>query len=204
MLTTMPTSTAHALADDMVEYAGRPDTLTADPELFGFGSLYRLYRASDDWIFLAAPAEREWPALIRALRNEVDFEADPRFSDAESRRANASALAEVLSATFSTKPARYWEDHLLSYDVGCLVAHKEPPEAILQSKEFAVASDLLVEVEHPTFGEHVRLKPYVQMSRSSTVAEAGCLVGQHTDRILRELGYSADAICDLRERKVVA
>ena len=110
----------------------------------------------------------------------------------------------MLSATFSTKPAQYWEDHLLSYDVGCLVAHKEPPEAILQSKEFAVASDLLVEVEHPTFGEHVRLKPYVQMSRSSTVAEPGCLVGQHTDRILRELGYSADAICDLRERKVVA
>ena len=196
MLTTMLTSTAHALADDMVEYPGRPATATADPELFGFGPLYRLYRATDDWIFLAAPAEDEWPTLTRALRNEVDLDADPRFSDAPRRHANASALAEVLRSVFSTKPAQHWEDSLLSNDVGCVVAHKEPPEAILQSKEFAAASDLLTDVEHPTFGEHVRLKPYVEMSRSSTVAEPGCLVGQHTDQILRELGYSSDAIAD--------
>jgi crotonobetainyl-CoA:carnitine CoA-transferase CaiB-like acyl-CoA transferase len=204
MLTTMLTSTAHALADDMVEYADRPRTTTADRELFGFGPLYRLYRASDEWIFLAAPAPREWPALTRALENDVDLDADPRFRDTQSRHANASALADVLSTVFSKKPAQHWEDQLLGFDVGCVVAHKEPPEVVLQSKDFAVASDLLVEVEHPTFGEHVRLKPYVEMSRNSTVAEPGSLVGQHTDRILRELGYSADAISALRERKVVA
>jgi crotonobetainyl-CoA:carnitine CoA-transferase CaiB-like acyl-CoA transferase len=63
---------------------------------------------------------------------------------------------------------------------------------------------MLVEVEHPTFGEHVRLKPYVSLSRSVTVAEPGVLAGQQTDAILNELGYSAEAIADLRERKVVA
>jgi crotonobetainyl-CoA:carnitine CoA-transferase CaiB-like acyl-CoA transferase len=36
------------------------------------------------------------------------------------------------------------------------------------------------------------------------VAEPGVLAGQHTDGILSELGYSAEAIADLRERKVVA
>ena len=63
---------------------------------------------------------------------------------------------------------------------------------------------MLVEVEHPTFGPHVRLKPYIEFSRSQTVAEPGSLAGQHTDAILGELGYSAEAIADLRERKVVA
>ena len=57
LLTTMLTSTAHALADDMVEYADRPATLTADSELYGYGARYRLYEASDGWIYLAAPAE---------------------------------------------------------------------------------------------------------------------------------------------------
>ena len=42
---------------------------------------------------------------------------------------------------------------------------------------------MLVEVEHPTFGEHVRLKPYIGLSRSETVAEPGSLAGQHTDAI---------------------
>ena len=59
-------------------------------------------------------------------------------------------------------------------------------------------------MEHPTFGEHVRLKSYIGFSRSEAVAEPGSLAGQHTDAILRELGYTAEAIADLRERKVVA
>ena len=82
--------------------------------------------------------------------------------------------------------------------------HRTPPESVLQSAEFAGAADMLVEVEHPTFGEHVRLKPYIAFSRSETVGEPGSLAGQHTDTILNELGYSAAAIADLRERKVVA
>jgi crotonobetainyl-CoA:carnitine CoA-transferase CaiB-like acyl-CoA transferase len=36
------------------------------------------------------------------------------------------------------------------------------------------------------------------------VAEPGSLAGQHTEAILSEPGYSAEAIADLRDRKVVA
>ena len=110
----------------------------------------------------------------------------------------------VLEAVFASRPAQHWEDTLLAAGVGCVVAHREPPESVLQSAEFAGAADMLVEVEHPTFGDHVRLKPYVSFSRSATVAEPGVLAGQQTDAILSELGYSAEAIADLRERKVVA
>jgi crotonobetainyl-CoA:carnitine CoA-transferase CaiB-like acyl-CoA transferase len=61
-----------------------------------------------------------------------------------------------------------------------------------------------VQVEHPTFGQHPRLKPYVELSRSQTLAEPGVLAGEHTDKILTELGYDAVAIAGLRERGVVA
>ncbi|MCU1454182.1 MAG: CoA transferase [Acidimicrobiales bacterium] len=204
MLTTMLNSTAHALADDMVEHAGRRETQHADVELFGYGARYRLYEAADAWIYLAAPAEPEWDDLVAALCDDVDLAGDARFADESSRRHNDAELATVLAATFRTKPAKHWEDHLIDQDVGCVVAHDEPPEAVLQSQEFAGASELLVEVEHPTFGDHVRLKPLVEMSRSETVAEPGCLLGQHTDKILRELGYDEAAIGDLRSRKIVA
>ncbi len=204
MLTTMLTSTAHALADDMVEYKDRPPTLAADSELFGYSARYRLYRASDEWVYLAAPYPDEWTALCNALALEVDLAGDARFTDEEARSSNDAALAEVLAGVFAGKPAQHWEDLLLAADVGCVVAHRAPPESVLQSADFAEAGDLLVEVEHPTFGAHVRLKPYIAFSRSETVAEPGSLAGQHTDAILTELGYSAAAIADLRERKVVA
>jgi crotonobetainyl-CoA:carnitine CoA-transferase CaiB-like acyl-CoA transferase len=204
MLTTMLTSTAHALADDMVEHKDRRPTPSADPELLGYSARYRLYRAADEWIYLAAPSTEDWVALARALTGEVDLASDPRFVDEASRTANDLDLARVLEGVFAAKPAQHWEDSLLAADVGCVVAHREPPETVLQSAEFAGAADMLVEVTHPTFGDHVRLKPYISFSRSDTVAEPGSLAGQHTNAILRELGYSAEAIADLRERKVVA
>ena len=204
LLTTMLTSAAHALADDMVEYAGRAPTLVADEELYGYGARYRLYEAADGWIYLAAPALREWDELVAALATDVDLGDDARFADEAARRANDAALAEVLAGVFRGKPAQHWEDYLLAHDVGCVVAHPEPPEVVLQSKEFGAASGLLVHVEHPTFGEHDRLAPLVDFSRSQTIAEPGVVCGQHTDAILTELGYSPDAIVDLRARKIVA
>jgi crotonobetainyl-CoA:carnitine CoA-transferase CaiB-like acyl-CoA transferase len=204
MLTTMLTSTAHALADDMVEYEDRPATATADGELLGYSSLYRLYRAADEWVFLAAPSPRDWGALCGALAGVVDLAGDARFGDEAVRSANDAALAEVLAGVFASRKAQEWEDDLSAADVGCVVAHREPPETVLQSAEFAGAADMLVEVEHPTFGEHVRLKPYISFSRSATIAEPGSLAGQHTDAILTELGYLPERIAELREKKIVA
>jgi crotonobetainyl-CoA:carnitine CoA-transferase CaiB-like acyl-CoA transferase len=203
LLTTMLTSTAHALADDMVEYAGRPATAAADPELCGYCARYRLYEAAVGWIYLAAPAESEWDDLMAALAEDVDLAGDGRFTDEARRVAHDAELAEVLGQVFKAKPAQHWEDHLLARDVGCVVVSPESPEAVMQSPEFGGVSDLLVEVEHPTFGEHDRLATLVEYSRSTTLAEPGVLKGQHTDRILTELGYSAEAIADLRERKIV-
>jgi crotonobetainyl-CoA:carnitine CoA-transferase CaiB-like acyl-CoA transferase len=203
-LTTMLTSTAHALADDMVEYADRPATPTADPELYGYCARYRLYEAADGWVYLAAPNAHEWDDLAAALADDVDLAGDARFADEAVRRANDGPLAEVLARTFKGKPAREWEEQLLSCDVGCIAVSTEPPEAVMQSQEFGAASGLVVPVEHPTFGEHDRLSTLVDYSRSATVAEPGVLAGQHTDTILSELGYSAEAIADLRARTIVA
>jgi crotonobetainyl-CoA:carnitine CoA-transferase CaiB-like acyl-CoA transferase len=204
MLTTMLTSTAHALADDMSEYKDRAPTQAADAELLGYSALYRLYRAADQWVYLAAPSAGDWDALCAALPDGADLVTDDRFSDEAAREANDAALAQVIAEAFLSAPAQHWEDTLLASDIGCVVAHREPPESVLQSAEFAGAADMLVEVEHPTFGAHVRLRPYVSLSRSATVAEPGVLAGQHTDAILSELGYAVEAIADLRERKVVA
>ena len=204
MLTTMLTSTAHALADDMVEHAGRVATPAADAELFGYCARYRLYEASDGWIYLAAPSEKEWSALMTALGGDVDLSGDERFSGEKRRREHDAELADILATVFRTKPAQQWEDQLLSHDAGCVVAHTEPPEVVLQSEEFGGASDLLVDVEHPTFGAHVRLKPLAELSRSEMVAEPGSLLGQHTDSVLAEIGYDESAIADLRRRGVVA
>ena len=126
MRTTMLTSTAHALADDMVEHDGRAETAEPDIDLFGYGARYRLYQAADGWIYLAAPAEREWEALASALAGDADLAGDARFADEASRRAHDGDLAQVLAAVFAARSAQHWEDYLLGRDVGCVVAPRSP------------------------------------------------------------------------------
>ena len=59
-------------------------------------------------------------------------------------------------------------------------------------------------VHHPLFGDHPRSGPIVTMSATPGVVGAACLVGQHTKKVLSELGYSDEQLEGLRTRSVVA
>ena len=113
-------------------------TQAADAELLGYSALYRLYKAADEWVYLAAPSPgRVGGALCAALEGEVDLAADARFADEEAAGGQRHRSGRVLAGVFARRPAQHWEDTLLAADVGCVVAHREPPETVLQSAEFA-------------------------------------------------------------------
>jgi formyl-CoA transferase len=60
------------------------------------------------------------------------------------------------------------------------------------------------EVEHPKLGRFKVVNQAVKLSRTpSSMAAATPEIGQHTDEILREIGYSDGDIRGLRERRVI-
>ncbi len=203
MLTTMLTSAAHLLSDDMVEYANRPPTQQADTELYGFGARYRMYKCSDGWIFLAAPQENEWSSLVSSMAGHVQLADDPRFVDEVARVANDTALAEILSKTFVTNTCGYWQALLLSGDVGVMTIDNGPPEKCYMVDDLADQSQFAVQVEHPIFGHHLRMAPLVRLSRSGGVANPSKLLGADTTKVLHEINYSDDQIDDLRKNNRV-
>ena len=103
LVTTMLSTMAQVLSEDAVDYAGRPAAPTVDPDLLGFGPLYRLYQAQEGWVFLAAPQEQEWGALVAALP-DAGLDA-PQFATAAGRAKAADALADRLARTFRARPA---------------------------------------------------------------------------------------------------
>jgi crotonobetainyl-CoA:carnitine CoA-transferase CaiB-like acyl-CoA transferase len=201
MMTTMLSSAAHALSEDMVEYDGRPPLAAPDPDFFGLGALYRLYEAAESWVFLAAPSEREWVVLVDALDGRADLRNE-RFATAAGRSACDAELAKVLAAMFRGQRADQWESELVAAGIGCVAVASAPPEAIYLG-ELGRSNGYLADVTHPTFGEHPRLAPLVRFSRSAVTALPGCLLGQHTASVLEEIGYSDDRIAALREDGVI-
>jgi formyl-CoA transferase len=62
----------------------------------------------------------------------------------------------------------------------------------------------MADVEHPTFGTHRRLAPLVSMSLTPGLARPAPVVGQHTEAVLRELGYGAADIERLAATRIIA
>ncbi len=203
LITTMLNTGAHAMSAQAVRSGGGPTEPVPDAEMRGLSALYRTYDANDGWVFLAAPAEHQWPKLVTALAGELDLAADSRFATAPDRSSHDGALGDVLADVFARRSKADWERRMLSADVGCVAVTTDSVESVYWSQEFGRASGYLADVHHPTFEDHPRMAPLVRFSRSATQAKPGVLAGSHTDAILAELGFGPAAIMDLRERKIV-
>jgi len=197
--TSMLSSTAHCLSDVMTEYEDRPEIPSAGALCYGFSALYRLYPAAgDEWVFLAAPTEREWLRLAAALPGGEALTVDPRFATTAARKVNDADLAAALEGIFRTRAAPDWERHMQAFDVACVMAARGPVEGNLQDPgSLGEAQGYVTECYHPILEDTPRLKALLRFSRSETVARGAGLVGQDTERVLKEFGYSDEEIAKL-------
>jgi formyl-CoA transferase len=65
------------------------------------------------------------------------------------------------------------------------------------------ATGTVVEVDHPTRGKYLTVGNPIKMSDSATEVTRSPLLGEHTDEVLRELGYGTADLAALRSNKVI-
>jgi crotonobetainyl-CoA:carnitine CoA-transferase CaiB-like acyl-CoA transferase len=198
---TMLQANAWANADEAYDYTGRPPTELPDEQCYGLGALYRLYRASEGWLFLACPFEREWQALCDALK-KPDWASDARFSSSIARVEHEKVLAEAIAKVFATRTADHWEELLAGAGVACVRADRDVG-SFLEEHPQAAANQMVVEVDSPRFGKHLRHGAIVSFSAAIGRFAHGAFPGEHTERLMRELGYTDEQIGDLRTRGIV-
>jgi crotonobetainyl-CoA:carnitine CoA-transferase CaiB-like acyl-CoA transferase len=192
-------TTMYAVSDDAITYAAKAPRRVPDPMLYGLSALYRLYETADGWLFLAAPKAGEWTRLAPG----VGLADDARFATPAARAAHDGDLAAALADVFRRRTAAEWERDLVAADVaGVEVAAGPIARVVVQEPWFGDAG-FMAEVEHPTFGRHRRLAPLVAMSATPGTARPAAVLGQHTDAVLRELGYGPDEIAALAAERVI-
>ena len=193
---------AYAKSDDFFLYEGKPPRPVPDPDGYGINALYRLYRAGRGWVFLACPFEEEWRCLCRAIGRQ-DLLVDTRYSTAEARLNNDDALARELAEVFATKEPLEWEVLLTSSDVACVEANDRGPYHFFAEDPHVEENGFTTQVEAPLIGSFWRHSPMLNFSLTPGKAGPGVLKGQHTQDVLKGLGYGEERILDLRERGVV-
>ena len=191
--TTMLCSNAWALSADYVDYPGRPARELADAGLHGLGALYRLYATAEGWVFLACPTPRGFAKLCEGM-GLSELARDPRFLDPETRRRHDAALASQLGSAFAKRPAAEWEAVLTARGVGCVRADRGPFARFAFDEPFMRENGFVTEVEDPELGRYRRFGPTVTLSDDPVVLHGPCRTGEHTRRVLEELGFSAEQI----------
>jgi formyl-CoA transferase/CoA:oxalate CoA-transferase len=127
--------------------------------------------------------------------------ADSRFSTPALRVTHRQALADLLGARFRAQPTAVWLERLEAAGVpaGPVLTYDQ-----VFADPHVLHREMVVEVDHPTAGRtRVLGVPYKLSATPGAVRRPAPLLGQHTDEVLRELGYDDVAIADLRRRAVV-
>lgn len=147
-------------------------------------------------IIVCVTNEKFWALLCEVL--EVpDLKEDPRYRTNPARVRNRDTLLPILEAKFSARPGEEWLELLRGAGVPC--APINTVDLALGDPQ-VLARGMVVEVDHPRAG---RLKlpgpPYKLSETPATIRSAPPLLGQHTEEILAELGYSPAEIHNLRQ-----
>jgi formyl-CoA transferase len=115
--------------------------------------------------------------------------------------AHRDELHEILEARFLTAPAAHWEEVLLARGVPC---SRVRTLADVAADSQVAALGLLAPVAHPQISNFSMVDFPVKIDGRRAAAHAAPpAVGQHTDEVLADLGYSSNEIAGLRESGVV-
>ncbi|KLL97228.1 MULTISPECIES: CaiB/BaiF CoA transferase family protein [Rhodococcus] len=159
------------------------------------------FRTADGVLNIAANKQEQYEILCTVLGRE-ELVTDPRFVTREDRKRNREILRDELEISLKEKTAAEWDEILL--DTGVPAAPVAPVSEALRSDQIrhrGLISELDVAAGSGTV-QVLGLPTHVD-GESVRPDTAPPTLGEHTDEILREIGFSDEQITRFREEGAV-
>jgi formyl-CoA transferase len=140
-----------------------------------------------------------WKEICRMIGKE-QWLTDPDYATPEARLPRLKEVFAAVEEWTVTKTKFEAMDLLNEHDIPCgpILSMEE-----LANEPSLRASGTVVEVDHPKRGKYLTVGNPIKMSDSPTEVKRSPLLGEHTDQVLTELGFTAEEVKALRVKKVI-
>jgi crotonobetainyl-CoA:carnitine CoA-transferase CaiB-like acyl-CoA transferase len=160
-----------------------------------------VYRTRDGWIIVPTIGDQMFRRWARLVGRE-DLTEDPRCKDDITRATNAQLINEVMSEWCAARTRDEAIAELERARVPCgpvYDLHETLTDAQVRAR------NLLEEVEYPGSSSPVPISsPPARLSQTpARIERRAPMLGEHTEEVLRELGFSADEITMFRNEGVI-
>ncbi|MCI0391491.1 MAG: CoA transferase [Acidobacteria bacterium] len=161
---------------------------------------YRLFETSDDLIFISAGTDKFWRMLCEEL-GVPELGTDPRYDANGKRAGRREELTGMLQPIFRKRTSVEWEASLVAKGVPC-ASVKNYMEFFADPQ--VTAMEMNPVVEHPLIGRLRLIGVPVNFEKTpGSIQRAAPTLGEHTEEILRELGFDDERIAKLLRERVV-
>ena len=160
----------------------------------------RIYPTREGYLYLYVELPKFWEGLCRTLGLEAWLD-DPGLQTMVGRHAHKAALIARITERLAARTAAEWEAIFTAADVPCTRIRAIPE---LLADPHAEANGMLATAPHPALGPVRCLGVPVRLAGTpGRPPGPPPELGEHTDAVLLEAGYTREAIARLRAQRVV-
>ncbi|MFB6112996.1 MAG: CaiB/BaiF CoA transferase family protein [Halodesulfurarchaeum sp.] len=157
---------------------------------------YQAFETADGYVVVAVASQHMWPRFCTAIGRE-DLEDDDRFQTNEDRVNNRDELDRILMDEFQHRNSASVVETLREHDVPA--SEVNDMEALFEHPQ-VLARNMSQSIDHPSAGDVDIPGSPMHLSESPTVFDRHPPeLGEHTEEILSEYGYSESDISSFEE-----
>ncbi len=158
-----------------------------------------VFRAKDGWFIMQVIGQKVFERWCKLIERE-DLLNDERFSNDDARGEHGEALSNIMQAWCANKERDECIAILSAANIGCgpVLSPRE-----VTNNAFGLRETFMRDLAFPDSQPVPIVPPPAKLSKGSVELSRPPLLGEHSEEVLQDYGFSEDEIHTLKQNKII-